>query len=158
MDGIAGIPMAIISLLTSFVPLNRIERALIFADELENFFLWVDAIHHSIHIPLTLWSSTFAVNNLHNHMRWPWQPYWTMRQERKPCSKDSKAKERRRQVSADHEYAISALNRLLPDFFCVTEKKIILFVTVISDFFHQQLIASKLSPHRMFWEVLLLIN
>lgn len=54
----------------------------------------------------------------------------TRRHERKACSKESKAKERRRQVPVDHGCAISALNGLLPDSFCN------FCLSLISDFFH----------------------
>jgi hypothetical protein len=45
-----------------------------------------------------------------------------MRKERKICSKDGKAKERRKLVPTDHGWAISTLNQLFSDLFYVREK------------------------------------
>lgn len=116
-------PMAKICLLTSLVRLNRIERALILADRLEKVppLGRCNTSHYTNPTHFLTWC--LAVKKLQNYMRWPWQPPWTMRQERKPCSKDSKTKEKRRWFPAHHECAISALNGWLPHFFCARERK-----------------------------------
>lgn len=148
--------MAIISLLTSLVHLNRIERALIFADEFDKVppLGRCNTSHYTDPTHFLIWC--LCSKQTAQLYEVSWQSHWTMRQEREPCSKESKAKERRKQGPCwpwmCHISPEWTTSRLL---LCEREKKYF----VCHCYFRFLLLAAncrKLRTHGMFWELLLI--